>query len=72
MKKTVIFNIPDDFVFPEKFEEEICLKCPLWTMNAIEEVMCFLTGDSYPGIIPCPFFHGADTIVYKEIEETGE
>lgn len=65
MNKTVVFNFPDDFIFPKTFDAETCIKCPFWTMNAVEEMMCFLTGDSYSGAILCPFLSGVETIVYS-------
>lgn len=71
MKKAVIFDFPEDFLFPENFNEETCIRCPLCTFNAIEEMACFLTGETYPSIILCPFCGGSEAIIYDETQEAG-
>lgn len=72
MKKTVIFDFPDDFIFPKTFKVDVCMGCSLWGLKSDEEPCCFLTGDAdyplTPSSIPCPFSGGAETVVYDEIE----
>ena len=45
MKKTVIFEFPNDFRFPEKWGFPQCDGCP-FDISMDDEPLCFLTGDS--------------------------
>lgn len=68
MKKTVIFDFPDNFEFPEHFEEMKpcrCVKCPFYCNDNYGEE-CFLTGDNdgtpVYDRVKCPFYDGEDTV----------
>lgn len=79
-KKTVIFEFPNDFRFPEKWGFPQCDGCP-FDISMDDEPLCFLTGDSdcWPSVydkskggfvrLPhpnCPFYGGADTVNYDD------
>lgn len=79
MKKTVVFEFPDDFQFPEKCGDK-CSGCPFCVVDDCEN-MCSITGDSPFGILrlehlkgkikhpahpDCPFYDGSDTVNYDE------
>lgn len=54
MKRTVIFNFPDDFEFPEEFNHEHCEQCPFYLVDdELEELdCCFAIAGDYA----CPFY----------------
>lgn len=77
MKKTVVFEFPDDFKFPEKCGDK-CSACPFCFVDDCEK-MCFITRDSpfdflrmgyltgkikHPAHPDCPFYGGSDTVSY--------
>lgn len=68
MKKTVVFEFPDDFEFPERFLEEKCMGCPLYESDGEGGEMCFITGEGDYPLSPskkkCPFFDGDDSVNY--------
>ncbi len=63
MKKTVIYEFPDDFKFPEHWGSAACGGCP-FDAPVNDEPFCLLTGDDdYEIKHPkCPFFDGAETV----------
>lgn len=54
MKRTVIFNFPDGFQFPEEFNREHCKPCPFYQEDdELEELdYCFTPTGNYS----CPFY----------------
>lgn len=76
MKKTVVFEFPDDFKFPEYFGQRVgqdsavhpwirarsmCERCP-FDSSVDDEPMCFLTGDCEYG--PSEFDRAVGEMVY--------
>lgn len=78
MKKTVVFEFPDNFKFPENFDSGVygyggkCVSCPfrITTREAHGQeppnVECFLLHSTYD---KCPFFGGEDTIDLEELRK---
>lgn len=70
MKKTIIFDFPEDFKFPRYFDEYSCKGCPFVTNSSVEDWMCFLTLDGDPvqdKKVECPFYSGKNTVNWDEI-----
>lgn len=72
MKKTVVFEFPDGFDFPQCFEEEHparCRECLMYCIDDDQTEWCFLTkdGDYTPKHerILCPFSKGENVINVK-------
>lgn len=63
MKKTIVMEFPDEFVFPEKFSYSKCCDCPLLAEYDGVWHVCFVTDR---GDTPCPFYGGADTVTAAE------
>lgn len=74
MKKTVVFEFPDDFEFPPEFSNNICYKskgryepaivCPFYVSSDEYESYCMLTGGEEGDGKVCPFYGGIDTVNY--------
>lgn len=66
MKKTVVFDFSDDFVFPEHFEnidQARCTDCPLFCRCDEGDEWCFLIGYcETTENSNCPFYGGENTI----------
>lgn len=64
MKKTVVFEFPDDFKFPEHFDSVYagCPECPLFCRDDEGDEWCFLIGYTGPMNGACPFYSGKETI----------
>ena len=69
MKKTVVFEFPDDFQFPEHFEEinpARCRICPLHCNDEGRSEWCLLTGDNdgtpISDRVKCPFHDESDNV----------
>lgn len=69
MKKTVVFEFPDDFKFPKRFTDEGCKGCPLKTEDGQGDVMCFITEEGdyplLPSKLECPFYDGAESVNFN-------
>lgn len=74
MKKTVVFEFPDDFEFPPEFTDKVCclpkgskpvVFCPFYASDEYGPY-CMLTGEGEGVGKPCPFYHGASTVNYNE------
>lgn len=71
MKKSVVFDFPDDFMFPQYFRAGTfgspspCDEC--YFIAGDEDPYCFLTGDNERGKRreKCPFCEGEDTVNYN-------
>lgn len=65
MKKTVVFEFPDNFEFPQYPDDKACFRCPLLCGDTYElDQHCFVTGcyTDEKEKDPCPFYGGADTV----------
>lgn len=72
MRKKVIYNFPDTFLFPPKFDERICggyggkYKCPLHQSDEDMNEWCSLTcdcdGDKEEDKRRCPFYSGEEEV----------
>lgn len=74
MKKTVVFDFPDDFEFPPEFIGEVCclpkgskpvVFCPFYAPDEYRPY-CMLTGGEEGDGKACPFYHGASTVNYND------
>lgn len=78
MKKTVVFDFPDDFEFPPEFTEKICCKsegwrtpdvvCPFYISNDDYYPYCMLTGGGEEEGKTCPFYGGVDIVNYDDCQ----
>lgn len=69
MKKTVVFDFPEDFQFPDRFENvdlARCTECPLFCRDDEGDEWCFLLGYSETTYESrCPFRDEADIVAYN-------